>query len=230
MEMYANRDSLLYREIYGLNDIPNIIRGTLRYRGFCDAWNALVKIGLTDGSFPILESKNLSYLSLVEAYLGSEVEGTTIKERLAHFLGEAVDSTVMQKLEWLGLFRKKQINMEQATPALILENLLLQKWQLKASDKDLIVMQHEFEYELEGQKRELLSTMILKGEQQNETAMAKLVGLPLGIFVKLVMEGRIRSTGVNIPVMKEVYEPVLEELKNYGVHFIETERVVEMMQ
>ncbi|MFT5386268.1 MAG: saccharopine dehydrogenase-like NADP-dependent oxidoreductase [Saprospiraceae bacterium] len=226
-EVCANRDSLLYRGIYGLSDIPNILRGTIRNVGFCDAWNALIKIGLTDGSFPILESKDLTYHSLMEAYLGSK-EGTgSVRERIAEFLGESPFSPVMRKLDWLGLFRNKRIGMERATPALILENLLLDKWQLKPEDKDMIIMRHEFEYELDGKRKELTSTLVMKGNNSTDTAMAKLVGVPMGIFVKLVMLGKIKAKGVQIPVMKEVYDPVLEELKELGVEFVEEERDIE---
>jgi saccharopine dehydrogenase-like NADP-dependent oxidoreductase len=222
-EAYANRDSLLYREVYGLSDIPNIMRGTLRHRHFCEAWNALVQIGLTDGSYPILESERLSYHEMMEGYL-SRVQGSgSVKERIARLLGESVDSEVMQKLEWLGLFRKKKIGLANATPAFILEQLLLEKWKLQPKDKDMIVMQHEFEYTLNGEKKESASTLVMRGKDAENTAMSKLVGLPMGIFVKLVMEGKINSTGVNIPVMPEVYEPVLQELETYDVKFTERE-------
>ena len=222
-EVYPNRDSLLYREVYGLSGIPNILRGTIRHRGYCDAWAALVRIGLTDASYPILDSEKLTYHALMEAYLGEDLEGGSVKERTAKMIGEASDSEVMQKLDWLGLFSKKRINLPNASPAVILENLLLEKWQLRSTDKDMIIMQHEFEYEIGKQKKQLTSTLVMKGENAADTAMSKLVGLPLGIFVKLVMQGKIKQTGVNIPVMKEVYDPVLEELKNFGLEFIETE-------
>ena len=226
LEMYPNRDSLLYREVYGLGDIPSILRGTLRYPGFCKAWNALVKIGLTDGSFPILETKNLTYHSLMDAYVSSHGGVGSVKERTAELLGEKPESPVMKKLTWLGLFRKTRINMERATPALILEKLLMEKWSLDPEDRDLIVMQHEFEYELEGKLHQDVSTLILEGEDTVRTAMSKLVGIPMGIFTKMVMLGQITTTGVNIPVMKQVYEPVLEELKEFGVEFKKRERVL----
>lgn len=226
-EVYANRDSLLYRDIYGLSNIPNILRGTIRYKGFCDAWNALVKIGLTDGSYPILESDGLTYNALMEAYLGPENDNQgSVKDRVADFLGEKRNSPVMEKLDWLGLFSKKKIGISGATPALILENLLLEKWELQPEDKDMIIMQHEFEYELKNQKKLLTTTLVLKGNDSVDTAMARLVGIPMGIFVKLVLLGKITTTGVNIPVMKQVYEPVLEELKTYGVNFIEKEETI----
>ena len=223
-EAYANRDSLLYREVYGLAGIPNILRGTIRTKGFCDAWNALVKIGLTDGGYPIVDSGKLTYHEFMEGYLNPENSVGSVKDRIAGLIGEAPDSVVMKKLEWLGLFRKKKIRMPNATPALILENLLLDKWKLKPNDKDMIIMQHEFEYQLGGKQKEVVSTLVMKGEDAQNTAMSKLVGLPMGIFVKLVMEGKITSTGVNIPVMPEVYEPVLEELEQFGVVFSEQEK------
>ena len=169
----------------------------------------------------------MSYLGLMEAFLGSSTGKTgSVKERIADFLDEKIDSEVMQKLEWLGLFRKKKTMTQRATPALMLEKLLLEKWALKPSDKDMIIMQHEFEYTLEGQKKMETSTLVMKGEDATNTAMAKLVGIPMGIFVKLVMQGKITATGVNIPVMKEVYEPVLKELEEYDVVFRENERSV----
>lgn len=224
-EAYANRDSLLYREVYGLDKIPNILRGTIRAKGFCEAWHALVKIGLTDASFPILESGNITYHEFMEAYVPAHGSGS-VKERVARMINQEVDSDVMKKLEWLGLFRKKKIKLSNASPALILENLLLDKWKLGPGDKDMIVMQHQFDYEMKGEVRQLTSTLTMKGEDHINTAMSKLVGLPMGIFVRLVMEGKINSKGVNIPVMPEVYNPVLAELKEFGVNFIEKEKVI----
>ena len=223
-EVYANREALLYREAYGLGDIPSLFRGTIRYRGFCDAWNALVQIGLTDGTYPILDSGNITYHELMEAYLGSEKKtGMSVKDRIGELLGERPFSPVMKKLDWLGIFSKKKIGLANATPALILEDLLLKKWKLEPNDKDLIVMQHEFEYTINGQKKRRYSTMVLHGNDAEDTAMAKTVGLPIGIFAKLVMTGQITSRGVQIPVTKEAYQPVLEELEEHGIRFEERE-------
>jgi saccharopine dehydrogenase-like NADP-dependent oxidoreductase len=222
-EVYANRDSLLYREAYGLTDIKTLFRGTVRHRGFCDAWNALVRIGLTDATFPIVDSDQLTYHDLMEAFLGISQHTGSVKDRMAQLLETEPDSPVMQKLEWLGLFSKRRIKVQNATPALILEQLLLQKWALKPADKDMVIMQHVFEYELDGHARKLTSTLIMKGKDGVDTAMSRLVGLPLGIFVKLLLLGKISTTGVNIPTMPEVYEPVMAELEEYGVKFVEVE-------
>ncbi|MCW5921464.1 MAG: saccharopine dehydrogenase NADP-binding domain-containing protein [Saprospiraceae bacterium] len=222
-EVYANRDSLLYKDAYGLQDIRTLFRGTIRHRGFCDAWNALVRIGLTDATFPIVDSDQLTYHDLMEAFLGISQHTGSVKERIAKLIEVEPDSEVVQKLEWLGLFSKRRIKVKNATPSLILENLLLEKWALQPDEKDMVIMQHVFEYEQQRKKRKLTSTLIMKGENGIETAMSRLVGLPLGIFVKLLMLGKISTTGVSIPTMPEVYEPVMQELEEYGVKFIEQE-------
>lgn len=137
-------------------------------------------------------------------------------------LGEDPNGEVIQKLEWLGLFRKKKIKLHNATPALILEHLIRDKWQLKETDKDMVIMHHEVEYLLEGKHFLHKSTMQLKGNNAQDTAMARTVGLPMGIFVRLVIEGAIKSRGVQIPVTPEVYLPVLKELEQYHIVFDET--------
>ena len=222
-EVYANRDSLLYREAYGLRDIKTLFRGTIRHQGFCDAWNALIRIGLTDATFPIVDSDQLTYHDLMEAFLGISQHTGSVKDRIAKLIEVDPEGEVMKKLEWLGLFSKRRIKVNNVTPSLILENLLLEKWALQPNDKDMVIMQHVFEYELNRRKRKLTSTLVMKGNNGSDTAMSKLVGVPLGIFVKLLLLGKISTTGVSIPTMPEVYEPVMSELEDYGVKFIEQE-------
>ena len=214
-EAYANRDSLLYREQYGLDDIPTILRGTLRYPGYAAAWNALVQIGLTNADFPILDSAKITYHELMEAL--APTGSGSVKDRIAGMLGVPPNGEVMSRLVWLGLFTKKRIKLRDATPALILERLLLDKWKLSPKDKDLIVMQHQIDYELDGKQLRDVSNLTMKGKDAQDTAMSRLVGLPMGIFVRLISQGAIQATGVHIPTMKEVYEPVLEEMKTFGM-------------
>ncbi len=221
LDWYPNRDSLLYREAYGLSNIPTLIRGTLRYPGFCEAWDALVKIGMTDAHFPILTSRQMSYHELMDAYAPRDLVGASVKERIADMIGQTPNSPVMRRLDWLGLFRKKRIKIKDATPALILQDLMERRMVMKANDVDLVVMQHHFEYRLDGEHRERIATMVMRGDVNGETAMSRLVGLPLGIFLRLMSQERIASRGVAIPVMNEVYEPVLAELEEYGVRFEE---------
>lgn len=222
-EVYANRDSLLYREAYGLQNVKTLFRGTIRHRGFCDAWNGLVRMGMTDATFPIVDSDKLTYHDLMEAFLGISQHVGSVKDRMAKLIEVDPEGEVMDKLDWLGLFSKRRIKVQNATPALILENLLLEKWALQPEDRDMVIMQHVFEYDLQRRKRKLTSTLVMKGENSEHTAMSKLVGLPLGIFVKLLMQGKISTTGVNIPTMPEVYEPVMAELAEMGIKFEERE-------
>lgn len=220
-EMYANRDSLGYQTIYGLQDSPNILRGTLRHPGFCKAWNVLVALGLTDDTYKINNSESLSYHDWVEAYV-RHVQGKTAAEKVANLVGLEVNGTVMEQIKWLDLFSDQKIGLVAASPAQILQKLLMQKWTLKPTDKDWIIMQHEFEYVLNGEEKKLFSTMHMKGENATDTAMAKLVGLPLGIFTRLILEGKVSLTGVQIPVIKSVYSQVLKELEAFDVKFNET--------
>lgn len=224
-EAYPNRDSLLYKSIYGLDNIPTLIRGTLRYPGYCRAWNSFVKLGWTDDSYPIIDSENMTFRSMVESYLTGVFHKSgnndTLKKRLADFLNMDVEDEVMKKLEWLGIFEEKRIELKNATPAQILQHLLLDKWKLGTDDKDMVVMQHQFEYKVKGKEVLHKSTLVITGEDHLNTAMAKLVGLPIGIFVKLIMKGKIKSTGIHIPVIREIYEPVLDELREHGVVFKE---------
>ena len=221
-EMYPNRDSLDYQEVYGLQATPNLIRGTLRRPGFCKAWNALISIGLTDDTYIIEDSKSLSYHDWVEAYVRNH-EGQNIKDKVANFLELDANHTIMKQLAWLDLFSDQIIDLDEATPAQILQKLLMQKWTLKPEDKDFIIMQHEFEYNLDGEQHQLFSTMFMEGKNATDTGMSKLVGLPIGIFTKLILTQKVSLTGVQIPVIKSVYEEVLRELENFGVKFKETQ-------
>jgi saccharopine dehydrogenase-like NADP-dependent oxidoreductase len=220
-EGYANRDSLLYRTPYGLENIATLFRGTLRMKGYCRAWNAFVALGLTDDTYTISHSDNLTYCELIEAYLPKGKQPT--KQKFAAFLQENVDSEVMQKLEWLGIFTDKQITLNNATPAQLLQQLLEEKWKLNTHDKDLVVMQHIFEFnDSKDQPKRIIADLVVKGEDQVNTAMAKTVGLPLAIAVKLILKNKLNTRGVIIPTLKELYEPILEELKSFQVVFNET--------
>ncbi|HLG03908.1 MAG TPA: saccharopine dehydrogenase C-terminal domain-containing protein [Bacteroidia bacterium] len=223
-EAYANRDSLSYRSIYGIDKIPTMLRGTLRMPGFCKAWNALVKLGMTDDTWKIKNPGTLSYAAIVEAFL-PDGSGPVIK-RAAEFLHEKENSEVMKKLEWTGIFTEEIIPMDEASPAQILQQLLEKKWKLSPGDKDLVVMQHRFEYRLAGENYRIVSSMGTKGIDEINTAMARTVGLPAAIIVKQILLGKIRRTGVFLPVTSDFYEPVLTELAEAGIVFKEKEEKI----
>jgi saccharopine dehydrogenase-like NADP-dependent oxidoreductase len=221
---YANRDSLSYRKLYNLENIPTMIRGTLRQSGYCSAWNVFVRLGLTDDTYIIEDSANLTYRKLVDAFLPNLLKGNTTEEHLADFIGLPLTSPEMQMILWTGIVQEDKIGLPKATPAQILQQLLEQKWKLKESDRDLIVMQHIFEYTLRGKNIFHTASLVVKGENSVYTAMAKTVGTPLAIVAKNILNGVIKLKGVCIPTDSSVYKPVLEELKSYGVSFIEKQK------
>jgi saccharopine dehydrogenase-like NADP-dependent oxidoreductase len=219
-EVYPNRDSLKYRSAYGLDEIPTMFRGTIRRPGFSKTWDILVQLGATDDSFVVEGSEEMTYRDFINTFLKYDKE-LLVEDKLARYVGLSEDSIEMYKLRWLGLFEKERIGLKDATPAQILQKRLEEKWNLEDEDRDMIVMQHQFRYEIDGQKKELTSSLVVEGKDHIETAMAITVGLPVGIACKLILTDKIDVTGVVIPTIKEIYDPVLDELERFGIKFIE---------
>ena len=221
-EGYANRDSLSYRKLYHLDDIPTMLRGTLRMPGFCKAWNVFVKLGLTDDSYKIEASDKLTYAELLQALLPKGTQ--SLKEKLHTLMGADMTQEIWEKLEWLGITDDQKIRLANATPAQLLQDLLEEKWKLNEEDKDMIVMQHLIEYKnAKAENKHIISSLVVKGDDQLHTAMAKTVGIPLAIVSKLILQNKINAKGVVIPTLKEIYDPVLNELEDFGVKFEEKE-------
>jgi len=226
LEGYPNRDSLSYISLYGLEGISTMLRGTLRYEGFCRAWNVFVQLGYTDDETRI-DTRNITYADLTESLLPLPFRGNNLPEDLAKFCREKSGSDTMKKIEWTGILSADKIPLQNATAAQILQNLLEKKWKLEEGDKDIIVMQHQFKIQNSapsprGRIENLISSLVVKGDNSIDTAMAKTVGLPLGIAAKLILADKVKGRGVMIPIQKEIYEPVLDELKNYKIVFEET--------
>ncbi|MEZ4806911.1 MAG: saccharopine dehydrogenase C-terminal domain-containing protein [Flavobacteriales bacterium] len=219
-EGYANRDSLKYRKFYGLDGIPTLLRGTVRKAGFCAAWDALVRLGCTDDSYPMELPEDATWLHYLEAFLppGS---GSSPQQVLADYLGLDVGGEVVAKLAWLGLFGDGPIGHSGLSPAATLQTLLERKWMLAPHDKDLVVMWHRFVYSLDGVEHEINASLAVEGDDQRNTAMAKTVGLPLGIATKLVLNGDVTQRGVLLPLEPTIYDPVLDELETLGIRFVE---------
>ncbi len=222
-EGYANRDSLQYREVYGLKDIPTMCRVTLRKPGFCRAWDAFVQLGATDDSYIMEGTEGMTNRDFINSFLAYN-ETDSVELKFKHYLNIRQDDVELyEKFVWLGIFDRTVIGLKDATPAQILQHILEQKLSLSPNDKDMIVMWHRFLYEINGEFKEIHSSMVVKGDDQIYTAMAKTVGLPVAIATKMILNGTITTPGVHIPIQKEIYEPILDELENYGVHFNEKE-------
>ena len=223
-EVYANRNSLQYKSVYGLDNILTLYRGTIRRVGFSRAWNMFVQLGLTDDSYTIENSEQMSYREFINSFLPySPTDSVELK--LRHNLKIDQDDIMWEKLEELDIFNPhKKVGLANATPAQILQKILMDKWSLGEDDKDMLVMYHKFGFELNGEKKQIDSTMVNIGKDQSHTAMARTVGLPVGMACLRILNGAINTPGVQLPISKEVYEPILKELEDYGIIFREEEK------
>lgn len=221
-DAYANRDSLKYRTIYGLEKIPTLLRGTLRKAGYCAAWDVFVQLGCTDDSYKMELGPTATWTDYLNAFLPpSEIQDVRVD--LTNYIGPLLTAEVMGKLEWLGLFDGSPIGVDHLSPAATLQSLLERKWLLGPEDKDLIVMWHRFVYELQGKRHEIHASLAVEGQDQRYTAMAKTVGLPVAIAAKMVLNGTIKERGVMLPLSPSIYDPILNELEQFGVVFHERE-------
>ncbi|MDH3698639.1 MAG: saccharopine dehydrogenase NADP-binding domain-containing protein [Flavobacteriaceae bacterium] len=220
-EAYANRDSLNYREAYGLQDALTLFRGTMRRVGFSKAWNVFVQLGMTDDSYTIENSEGMSYREFINSFLPYS-PSDSVELKLRHILKIDQDDSTWGKLVELNLFdQNKKFTLKNATPAQLLQKILQDSWTLGNDEKDMIVMYHKVGYEMNGKKKQVDANMVVLGENRTYTAMAKTVGLPIAMAAIHILNKKITTPGVHIPIHKEIYEPILAELVAYGIHFEE---------
>lgn len=216
---YANRDSLSYIDTYQLQDAKTFVRTTLRYPSFCRGWDKIIKLGMTSRD-DHEEIKNCStfadWFYIKKEKLASSKSNGIIENNF-------FNKEFLEQINFLGLTNDENIPVSISNSALLLQYLVEKNLVMRAEDKDMIVMLHELEYSINEKKQKTISCLIVKGEDHLYTAMAKTVGLPLGIAAKLILENKIQLTGLHIPVIQEIYEPVLKELELNGIKFNEEE-------
>lgn len=218
-EVYANRDSLPYKELYGLEDAETVMRGTYRYPGWCGTLKKIVDLGLVDES-PVDGLKGITYKQMTAALAGAGESDDAI-EKTAEKLGIARDSEIMKRLEWLGLFTDEKVP-DYDNRLDILSHRLQEKLYYKDGEKDMLLMRHNFVVENKDKSRDrITSTMIDFGIPGGDSSMARTVSLPLAIGVRLMAEGKIPLTGVQIANKKEIYERVLKELEELNIKLVE---------
>lgn len=210
---YPNRDSLSYIPVYGLEETETFVRTTLRHPDFCKGWNRIIQLGLTD-EITMIDTDGLSVSAFLKQHFLAK-----------HLFIDTTDELLQKQFLFLGLEDQSLINKGVCSAADILQFMIEQKWVLHAHDKDMIVMMHEIEYEVKSEKLKVKSVLVVKGEDNLRTAMAKTVGLPLGIAATLLLEGKIKETGLHIPIIPGIYEPVLASLAHHGIVFEETSSV-----
>jgi len=210
-EGYANRDSLKYREMYNLENIETMYRGTLRRPGFSKAWNIFVQLGATDDTFQLEGVDLMTHRQFINSFL-SYNPNDSVELKLAYYLNLDIDGEEMHKLRWLEMFSDELVGLDNGTPAQVLEHILMKKWTMEENEDDMIIMWHKFNFSFHGVEKERHATMAVIGENQKKTAMAKTVGLPLGIAAKLILTDVIKTRGVCAPTTKDIYDPIMEEL------------------
>ena len=221
---YANRNSLSYIDIYNLPEASTFIRTTLRYPSFNRGWGKLVNMGLTSTDDFNLIKDCKSYFEWFTVKMKPYSENETSWNSYLHlYVTDPNKGEFDKQIAFLGLQSKEVIPISFTCSADIMQDILEKKLSLKPEDRDMVVMLHEFEYSLNNVVNKLSSSLIVKGDNAVDTAMAKTVGLPLGIATKLILEGAVNETGLHIPIIKEIYGPVLEELEVNGIRFVEIE-------
>lgn len=221
-ENYPNRDSVQYKDIYGLDEAETVYRGTFRMTGWCETLRSIARIGWLNDT--ALEERNLRTYADVTAHLLSTTNTPSLYKYTALSLHFPLYSAVMKRLRWLGLFSDIPLPDGTDNPLDLLNKLTLSKMSLSAAEKDMIVMHHEFTAVYDDKKEYLTSTLVNYGLPHNDSAVARTVALPAAIAVKLILNNTIQLTGVHIPILPEIYNPILDELETMDISFIETRK------
>jgi saccharopine dehydrogenase-like NADP-dependent oxidoreductase len=219
LEAYPNRDSLPYIQLYGIPEARTMYRGTLRYPGWCETWQKFVELGLLD----LTEREDLAGMTYRQllAHLIGRPETSDLRRDLAVHLNIPVDSPILDRFEWLGLFRDDPLPPER-TILDVLAVRMQEKLQYAPGERDMVVLLHDFVAEYPDRRERIRSWLVDFGIPHGDTAMARTVGLPAAIATRLILQGVIRLTGVHIPVLPEIYGPVLAELEERGIRVQET--------
>jgi saccharopine dehydrogenase-like NADP-dependent oxidoreductase len=224
-ENYPNRDSVPYKEIYGLADASTVYRGTLRMTGWCETMRRIVALGWLSEE-PIEGFKGKTYGDVTRHLIGAGA-GDDLEEATAKFLEVDTFATVIKRIEWLGLFSDKPLPADKDNPLDYMNVLTLEKMSMEPGERDMIVMHHEFAAEFPGGEKKLLtSTLVDYGIPNGDTSVARTVALPAAIAVKMILNGKIDLTGVYVPVTPGIYNPILDELEELSIKFIERSREV----
>lgn len=217
MEVYPNRDSLAYIDLYGLPNIKTMFRGTFRYENWCASLDALKALGMV--TYQKQDFSGLSYRQVLAKQAGVSMDNT--KEEIAQKLQLSTDSPAMVAMEWLGLFSNEKIPVSLGSTFDLTSDLMLEKMMLPKGARDMVIMLHSFLVEKPDGKKEVIKSRLLDFATSEDTSIARTVALPAAIAVKMILDGEIKSTGVHIPIDKAIYEPVLNELESMGIAMVE---------
>ena len=218
-ENYPNRNSVQYKDLYGLKDALTVYRGTFRMPGWCETMRNIVALGWLNDR-PLKDFHGRTYGDLT-GYLVGSTSSDGLSEKTALFLGLKPYSTVIKRLEWLGLFSDINLPRDRDNPLDYLNVLTLQKMSLGKEERDMVVMHHEFFADYGVKKENITSTLVEYGIPNKDSAVARTVALPAAIAVKMLLEEKIKLSGVYIPVVPDIYNPILDELESIDIKFSE---------
>lgn len=217
MEVYPNRDSIAYIDIYKLPDVETMFRGTFRYPNWCESLDAIKALGMVTNEKQIFEGK--TYKEVLAEQL--DISPDNLKEKVATKLGLKLTSPAMISMEWLGLFSDKKVHLKEGSTFDITSDLMLEKMMLPEGARDMVMMLHSFLIETKEGENEVIKSRLLDFATEEDTSIARTVALPAAIAVKMILDGKIKDTGVHIPIAKTIYDPVLDELEKMGISMIE---------
>lgn len=219
LDIYPNRDSLPYLELYGIPEAKTIMRGTFRYKGWCETLDAMKAMKLITSDNYDFTGK--TYAEMVAMLIG-EADGSNIRLKAAKFLGLPTEAYALEAIEWLGVFDQKPMNRQNDTPFEIVSDLMIDKMELGSKERDMVAMQHIFLASYSDGKREVIrSSMLDFGTLETDTAIARTVALPAAVGVEMILKNEIGVKGVHIPVIPEVYQPVLNALEKMDIRMVE---------
>ncbi len=224
LEAYPNRDSLAYREVFGLEHVKTMIRGTLRYPGWSETWAQIVRLGLPNEHLRIPDLAERTCREVVEMFLPLNITGPKLEQRIARFLRISPTGRIIENMRWLGLLSDEKTGCEGDTATAMLTHLLATKLALGPGETDIVILVHELEVEYPGSERapeRLTATLVAAGDPDRFTAMSKGVGLPAALGVELLLDDRLHLTGAHIPTHRSIYESILAELEKAGLSFQE---------
>ncbi len=219
LDVYPNRDSLPYADLYGIPEVRTIFRGTFRYQGWCEILDAMKRLNLL--SYEKMSMAGLTYAGFLARQIGGKA-GQDLQSKVASWLAVDVDSRPLRALEWLGLFSDDPLNRTEDSPFEIVSDLMIEKMMIQPDERDMVVMLHTFLASYpDGSKEVVKSRMLDFGTLRTDTSVARTVALPAACGVEMILEGRIRAKGVHIPVVPEIYKPILDSLEKMNIRMVE---------